>query len=130
VTRFKPSRADLRAFLGRDWSLPRRLQQQETAKLAQDMDWTELLRRADALRDAARWLVSEWPNAQRDEEDLAAHRQQAQRLLRFEERRQGRAAGHRAGDDAAEGAVVPLRGAGRAAPRRALKRRRTSTSPF
>ena len=79
--------ADLRAFLARDWSLPRRLQDAETAELARRMDWTELLRRADELRAAARWLMPEWPDAQADEEDLAAHREQAQRLLRFEARR-------------------------------------------
>jgi hypothetical protein len=97
VTRHDFKRVDLRAFLARDWSLPRRLQDQETAELARRMDWTELLRRGDELRAAARWLMPEWPNAQKDEEDLAAHRQQAQRLLEFEARRQARAASHRSG---------------------------------
>ena len=86
-------RADLRAFLSRNWSLPRRLQWAETAELARRMDWSELLRRGDELRDAARWLMPEWPNAEKDQEDLAAHRAQAQRLLLFEARRQARAVG-------------------------------------
>ena len=66
-------RADLEAFLNRDWGAIQALKERFWVERKRQLTPDEALRIGDALRQQARALRPDWPSDEERQEDLAHH---------------------------------------------------------